>query len=426
MLICRASVALRRSFLVHWQPYMDECLEILENSPDALPSDKMLIHLVKLTHLSEEIGVQFSTEDTDSGVSFSDPKVQYTLKAFEKQLFQWRKDVSPENYSRKYNADYLDKADRSAILRQSEHIVNLYMHEAAMHIDTNVAQATPDDNGPGPAHINALTSCLTSVHEALDAICSVDIKAVMCLPTILLARTSYAIIALIKLYALASAPESKIGQVIDPASLQVEYHLDRVLNHYKAAGEQEGARTPFKFSIVLSLLRDWFVKRKDQGPALGEVFGGFCKPVTLGDEVYSGNEERSQVCHYPYPRIMTDREENDYALATTERSRNGGSEQGTSEPILVSRVPIRYTLDYSPEHESKHRLGNMDAAISLSPGIIHSAIPTPIPTILPRVPVPRHASAGTRRKLPRSNSGSRWDSPPKHKRSLRSWARIRP
>lgn len=101
MLICRAATALRRAFLVRWQPYMDECLGILENSPDALPSDKTLIQLVKLTHLSEEVGIQFSADDPGPSVSFWDPKVQYTLKAFEKQLYQWRKDVSPEDYSRK-------------------------------------------------------------------------------------------------------------------------------------------------------------------------------------------------------------------------------------------------------------------------------------------------------------------------------------
>jgi hypothetical protein len=101
MLMCRAATALRRAFLVRWQPYMDECLEILENSPDALPSDKTLIQLVKLTHLSEEVGIQLSADDPGPSVSFWDPKVQYTLKAFEKQLHQWRKDVSPEDYSRK-------------------------------------------------------------------------------------------------------------------------------------------------------------------------------------------------------------------------------------------------------------------------------------------------------------------------------------
>lgn len=95
------STALRRVILARWQPYMDECIEILGNSPDALPSDKTLIQLIKLTHLTEEVGYQFSTDDAGSNVSFSDPKVQYTLKAFEKQLIQWRKEMPPDSYSRR-------------------------------------------------------------------------------------------------------------------------------------------------------------------------------------------------------------------------------------------------------------------------------------------------------------------------------------
>lgn len=102
MLICSVSTALRRALLVRWLPYMDESIEILENSPDALPSDKTLIDLARLTRLSEEIGFQFFTDDPGSNASFSDPKVQYTIKAFEKQLLQWRGNLSPESYSREY------------------------------------------------------------------------------------------------------------------------------------------------------------------------------------------------------------------------------------------------------------------------------------------------------------------------------------
>lgn len=81
---------------------MDECLEILENSPDALPSDKVLVHWAKLAHLSEEVSFQFSMDDPTTSLSLSDLKVQYALKGFEKQLEQWRKEVPPDLYSRMF------------------------------------------------------------------------------------------------------------------------------------------------------------------------------------------------------------------------------------------------------------------------------------------------------------------------------------
>ena len=58
-----ASMALRRPLLCRWHPYMDECIEILQTSPDAEPSDRNLIHWAKLTHIAEEIAFQFSMDD---------------------------------------------------------------------------------------------------------------------------------------------------------------------------------------------------------------------------------------------------------------------------------------------------------------------------------------------------------------------------
>lgn len=180
-------------------------------------------------------------------------------------------------------------------MRQSEHTTNIFMHETAMHVD---APNQPEE--VSAAHIGALTSCLTSVQEAIDAICSIDVKSLTSMPTVALARTSYAAVALVKLYSLASTADSKIGQVIDPASLRVEHHLDRVINHYKVAGEQIGGRTPAKFSTVLSLLRNWFVKRKDQNPALREAFGvprqeeQVCLPAVMVMGQYSQKQAQTQ------------------------------------------------------------------------------------------------------------------------------------
>lgn len=210
-------------------------------------------------------------------------------------------------------------------MRQTEHILNIYMHEAAMHVDANSGLASAED-GPGLAHINALTTCLTSVEQALDAVCSMDLKTFLSVPSMVLARTSYAAVTLIRLYSLASAPDSKIGQVIDPANLRVEHQLDRVLRHYNVAGEQAGARAHARFAVVLSLLRDWFVKRKDQNPALREALGGPGQPVSCGEEIYKGSED-SQVRRCSQVLITLMMEENHDATASTKRSSDGRPEQ---------------------------------------------------------------------------------------------------
>jgi hypothetical protein len=91
-----AALSLRHPLLVRWSPYMDECLEIMAKSPDALPSDKILCHLVRAQHITEDIGFQFSIDDPTTAISITDPKTQYHMKAFEKKLQEWREVVAKD------------------------------------------------------------------------------------------------------------------------------------------------------------------------------------------------------------------------------------------------------------------------------------------------------------------------------------------
>lgn len=90
------AMSLRRPLLVRWSAYMDESLEVLAKAPDAAPSDKWLAHLVRSQHIAEEVGYQFSMDDPPSDVSIIEPKVQYQVKMFEKQLDEWRRSSSKD------------------------------------------------------------------------------------------------------------------------------------------------------------------------------------------------------------------------------------------------------------------------------------------------------------------------------------------
>ena len=261
--LLRVAAALRRVPLVRWHPYMDECIEILETSPDALPSDKALIRWARLAQLTEEVGFHFSCDEPDSNATFSEPKVQYTLRVLEKQLEQWRRETPAELYS--------------LTMKQTDYLLNTYIHEPTMHIDSTTDQKLTDTNHPSPtsaAYITALSTCLTCVHQSLDIVLSMHTRHLLSLPTYVLARASYAIVALIRIYAIVTGPETQISQVIDPSSLKVESYLDRVVEHYKTAGDLPGGRTPGKFAVILDLLRLWFAKQKDQHPELKEALAG--------------------------------------------------------------------------------------------------------------------------------------------------------
>lgn len=90
---------MRRYNLVQWQPYMNECLEILEKHPDALPTDRNLVWWARLGFVMEECGTLPSADEPESIDSFPDSKVRHGMKKLASKLEQWRTDIPKEFYS---------------------------------------------------------------------------------------------------------------------------------------------------------------------------------------------------------------------------------------------------------------------------------------------------------------------------------------
>ncbi|KAJ5810662.1 uncharacterized protein N7503_002880 [Penicillium pulvis] len=253
LLAIQAAIALRRIQIVRWQPYMDESLQILENHPEALASDRKVIWWAKLGWIMEQAGLQLTTDDTQSIVSFADSKVRYTIKAFANQLAQFRNDIPEDIWT--------------PTLAHTYHALDLFVHESAMGVDCreSIYPCSPDDALPGTTMapvIEALTSCLNSIHSSFDTILAVDVEKIKNLTTLALARTAYPVVSLIKIYSLITAPGSRIGQVIDTQSLKVEYYLNRIIAHYRAAAALDGGRVAGKFGNIIMMLRNWFLKKE--------------------------------------------------------------------------------------------------------------------------------------------------------------------
>lgn len=128
--------------------------------------------------------------------------------------------------------------------------------------------------------IDALSTCIRSIHSSLDVITSINIDRFICLPTVALARTAYSVVSLIKMYSLLTSPDSRLGQLIDVQSLKVEFYLDKVTGHYRTAAAQDGARAAAKFGNILGMLRNWFLKKKDQALALKDALSSDRRVVT--------------------------------------------------------------------------------------------------------------------------------------------------
>lgn len=106
-LTIQVSAALRRTQMVRWQPYMDECFEILETHPDALPSDKDLLSWAKLGYIMEEASLTVPSEELISIKSFSESKLRYTMKGLENKLNQWKREIPEEKITGKWHRSIL-------------------------------------------------------------------------------------------------------------------------------------------------------------------------------------------------------------------------------------------------------------------------------------------------------------------------------
>jgi len=94
------STAQRRPNLLRWNSYTQECIEVLETSPDAYASDNVLCQWARIQHITEEISIQFSMDDPVAQSGGLDTKLQYALKGFERQLDDWSRQVPTDLYSR--------------------------------------------------------------------------------------------------------------------------------------------------------------------------------------------------------------------------------------------------------------------------------------------------------------------------------------
>jgi hypothetical protein len=172
------AMILRRPILLRFNDFVRECLEMLESSPDALPSDKVLCQHVRLARISEEIAIQFAMDDPSVNLTINDGKVTYGIKHHEKDL-----------------ADLRARNELSPSIQLSSHVTNLYLHEIALHSQSNVDdfkapfteetfRAAVSQVVLGPSHVDALIECQNSCRNVIETFLSIDLEVMFYLPVI--------------------------------------------------------------------------------------------------------------------------------------------------------------------------------------------------------------------------------------------------
>ncbi|KAI1414754.1 hypothetical protein F5Y13DRAFT_187949 [Hypoxylon sp. FL1857] len=259
-LASNVSMALHRPNLIRWQAFMTECMDILESSPQAAPTDRYLCHLVWTHRLAEDVGIQFSMDDPTVFVNVSEQKVQYALRGFERDLAKY--------------SESIPKEEKRPSLVLGFHVLNLYMHEIALHVDKSPEEYRPPCNAdslrepiPGlddsltPSHISALSSCLVAIDGIFETFLSMDVHSIRCIPIFSFVRVAYAVVVLIKMYFSASNSNSELGKVINKDNMKVAEYLEKLLEKFREVAASDKSRPASKFLVVLAMLRSWFYKQ---------------------------------------------------------------------------------------------------------------------------------------------------------------------
>ncbi|KAI5356666.1 putative zn(2)-C6 fungal-type DNA-binding domain-containing protein [Septoria linicola] len=266
-LCASASMVLRRPNLVRWTKYMEESVEILETSSEALPTDKLFCQHIKIQHICEEVSIQFLMDDNTASISITDPKVTYTLKVLENELKEWSRQIPQE-------------LKTHPSLTFFEHVASLYLHEIALHFNHNIEdfrlpfteESLKSVNSTSEKltqnQISALEACRVSAQGVLEGMLAYDTETVKALPMLLFfVRCTYALVILIKMHVAVTTAGSEIGKVMTAEDINVDRYMNGLVNKLTTPAPDQDYRPHPKIERILTLLRDWFTKHKETAAA---------------------------------------------------------------------------------------------------------------------------------------------------------------
>ena len=85
----RTAMGLKQANFLSWSPYLNECVHVLQSSPEAMSSDRLLSLAAKLQRIKDDVVVRFETENKYliSRSHHSDSSSEIT--SFRKRIEDW-------------------------------------------------------------------------------------------------------------------------------------------------------------------------------------------------------------------------------------------------------------------------------------------------------------------------------------------------
>jgi hypothetical protein len=267
-------MTLKQPNLLQWNDYLQECIDILENSPDSLPSDTTLSRWATLQRIKDDIALKFEVEDAQLPVGPPTPELEQTLQSLRKRLEQWETHTPFRGSSR---TSQFDQAPLSLHANNILALLPLAFHFSQMHVQKIAVRLyygtdNVEENSPSlsaqpanrtsdmipTAHIERVRNCLATVHRVLDECLSFTVKDVRTIPTFHFIRIAYSTVALLRLNRGAKKPGSELGRIISPEDTDVDSYVNRLLELMQKAAAEEKCRPAHTFQFALRTIQSWF------------------------------------------------------------------------------------------------------------------------------------------------------------------------
>ncbi|WPH02653.1 Hypothetical protein R9X50_00551800 [Acrodontium crateriforme] len=348
------SISMRRPNMLRASSYIRDCVSHLEQAPEILASDHILLKWAKLMMIGEEISVSFSYDDPGGIASISELRVQMMLKDFEKRLSFWRSTVPLTGMSGSLTIMY--------------NTIRIYLNEIGLHVDHSpddfkapfqMGRIHEYDGAEIPSHVlaDAIVECITSSHAILDAFLSMEAGSMRALPAFCFVRVSFASFVLAKLSISAASRQSRISSVLDRRSLKVESYLDKMILHVRDNVGPHQCRIPAVFLTLLFKLRQWclnpeIVEQKDLSFVENSVedigrrsLGQANSLQAIEGLERSDFESRSKNAPAVGANISTDIPQNPLTQPLTEHQSQLSTQQMAFEPQMSSQQQDTYDND---------------------------------------------------------------------------------
>ncbi|KAM0723901.1 hypothetical protein Q7P37_000891 [Cladosporium fusiforme] len=246
------SISLRRPAMMRVTTYTRECLDYIENSPQAAPGDQMFIAWVRLWMIAEEISGALHYDDPGDTASIFDTTTQLMVTAFQKRLSEWKSKVH----------DFVPS------LQIMYYTIRLFLYELVLHIDHSpedfkapyqmgVIHPVLERDVPIKPAVEAISDLTLSSHQLINTFVDMGIDDVRCLPVFFFVRVSFAAFVLAKLCLSAHSKHSRLSGIIDRSTLEAEHHVDKLILFVQSLIGPKGQQVPALFLALLFKLRQW-------------------------------------------------------------------------------------------------------------------------------------------------------------------------